>query len=91
MFLLFFKTQLKASTRSLRGYTEIFKDEMSLYLQLILKCGGGQSQDGGPGGRRIRISAQLGHLPGTGGGPRTPKGTEGTPSDWLGCGMWGGE
>ena len=45
--------------------------------------GRGQSQDGGLGGHRIRVSTQLGHLPGTGGGPQTPKGTGGTPSDWL--------
>ena len=49
----------------------------------------GRSQDGVLGGRRIRISSQLGHLPGTGGGPWTPKGTGGTPSDWVGCGVWG--
>ena len=50
---------------------------------------GGQSQDGRLGGCGIRGSAQLGHLPGTGGGPRTPKGTGGTPSDRVGCGAWG--
>ena len=50
---------------------------------------GGRSQDGGLGGHGIRVSAQLGHLPGTGGGPRTPKGTGGTPSDRVGRG-WGG-
>ena len=39
----------------------------------------GWSQDGGLGGWRIRVSAQPGHLPGTGGGPWTPKGTEEPP------------
>ena len=38
---------------------------------------------------RIRVSAQLGQLPGTGGGPQTPKGTGGTPSDRVGRGAWG--
>ena len=33
-------------------------------------------EEGGLGGCGIRVSAQPGHLPGTGGGPRTPKGTE---------------
>ena len=41
------------------------------------------SQDSALGGHRIHVSSQLGHLPGTGGGPRTPKGMGGTPSDWL--------
>ena len=41
------------------------------------------------GGRGIRVSAQLGHLPGPSGGPRTPKGMGGTPSDRVGCGAWG--
>ena len=41
----------------------------------------GGSQDGRLGGRRIHVSAQLGHLLGTGGGPQTPKGMGGTPSD----------
>ena len=49
----------------------------------------GWSQDGRLGGRRIRVSA-LGHLPGTGGGPWTPKRTGGTPSDWVGCAASGG-
>ena len=54
-----------------------------------IKEKGGQSQDGILGGRGIRVSSQLGHLPGTGGGPRTPKGMGGTPSDWVGHGEWG--
>ena len=41
------------------------------------------TQDGLLGGCGICISSQLGHLPGTGGGPWTPKGTGGTPSNWL--------
>ena len=41
------------------------------------------SQDGILGGCGIRVSSQLGHLPGTSGGPQTPKGMGGTPSDWL--------
>ena len=49
----------------------------------------GRSQDGVLGGCGVRVSAQLGHLPGPGGGPRTPKGTEGTSSDCVGCGTWG--
>ena len=49
----------------------------------------GRSQNGRLGGRGIHDSTQLGHLPGTGGGPRTPKGTGGTPSDWVGRGAWG--
>ena len=32
----------------------------------------GQSQDGTLGGHGIHISSQLGQLPGTSGGPRTP-------------------
>ena len=47
-------------------------------------------QDGILGGHGILISAQLGRLPGTGGGPRTPKGTGGTPSDQVGRGAWRG-
>ena len=50
---------------------------------------GGRSQDGVLGGCGIHVSSQLGHLPGTGGGPRTPKGTGGTPSDWVRRGVWG--
>ena len=50
---------------------------------------GGWSQDGGLGGRGIRVSSQLGPLPGTSGGPRTPKGTGGTPSDQVGRGACG--
>ena len=49
----------------------------------------GRSQDGVLGGRGICVSSQLGHLPGTGGGPWTPEGTGGTPSDRVGCGAWG--
>ena len=41
------------------------------------------------GGHGIRISSWLGHLPGTSGGPRTPKGTGGTPRDQVGRGTWG--
>ena len=48
---------------------------------------GGQSQDAVLGGCGIRISSQLGHLPGTGGGPRTPKGAGGAPSDRVGHGV----
>ena len=44
----------------------------------------GRCQDGGLGGRGIPASSQLGHLPGTGGGPRKPKGTGGTPVTRLG-------
>ena len=40
---------------------------------------GGWSQDGGLGGRGIRVSSQLGPLPGTSGGPQTPTGTGGSP------------
>ena len=43
----------------------------------------GRSQDGRLGGRGIHVFAQLGHLPGTGGVPWTPKGMGGTPSDRL--------
>ena len=50
---------------------------------------GAHSQDGVLGGRGIQVSSQLGHLPGTGGGPETPKGTGGTPSDRVGHGTWG--
>ena len=39
----------------------------------------GRSQDGRVGVRGVCISSQLGHLPGTGGGPWTPKGMGGTP------------
>ena len=56
----------------------------------LRRCGVGRSQDGGLGGHGIRISAQLGHLPGTGGGPRTSKRMGGTPSDWVEPGAWGG-
>ena len=35
------------------------------------------------------MSAQLGHLPGPGGEPRTPKGKGGTPSDWVDVGHEG--
>ena len=42
-------------------------------------------------GTWIHVSTQLGHLPGTGGGPWTPKGMGGTPSDRVGRGAWGGE
>ena len=51
---------------------------------------GGQSEDGVLGGRGIHVSSQLGHLPGTGGGPWTPKGMGGTPSDQVGHGALGG-
>ena len=51
----------------------------------------GQSQDGVLGGSIIRISSQLGHLPGTRGGPQTPKGTGGNPSDRVGREAWGSE
>ena len=37
-------------------------------------------------GHGIHASSQLGHLPGTGGGPRTPKGMGETPSDRVGRG-----
>ena len=40
----------------------------------------GQSNDGGVGGCGVRISSQLGQLPGTGGGPRTPNGMGGIPT-----------
>ena len=50
---------------------------------------GGRSQDGILGGCGIRVSSQLGHLPGTSGGPRTPKQVGGTPSDWVGRGSLG--
>ena len=40
----------------------------------------GWSQDGLLGGCRIRVSSKLVHLPGTSGGPWTPKGTGGTAS-----------
>ena len=40
----------------------------------------GRSQDGVVGGHGIRVSSQLGHLPGTGGGLGTPKGTEEPPA-----------
>ena len=49
----------------------------------------GGSQDGRVGGRSIHVSTQLGRLPGTGGGPQTPKGRGGIPSDLVGCGAWG--
>ena len=63
-------------------------------IRLGLPCGGccpkasprGRSQDGVLGGRGIHVSTQLGNLPGTDGGPWTPKGTGGTPSDWVGHG-----
>ena len=54
------------------------------------KCRGRWSQDGGLGGCRIHVSAQLGHLPGTSGGPQTPKGAGGIHSDQVGRGAWGG-
>ena len=47
-------------------------------------------QDGKLGGRGIHVSTQLGHLSGTSGGPRTPKGMGGTPRNWVGHGAWGG-
>ena len=50
---------------------------------------GGQSQDGRLEGHGIHVSTQLGHLPGTGGGPQTRKGMGGTPSDQVGYGTWG--
>ena len=53
----------------------------------IIKKAEERSQDGVLGGREIRVSSQLGHLPGTGGGPWTPKGTGGTPQ--RPCRMWG--
>lgn len=43
----------------------------------------GGSQDGILGGRGICIFSKLGHVPGNGGGQRTPKGMAGTPSDRL--------
>ena len=49
----------------------------------------GRSQDDVLGGCGICVSSQLGHIPGTRGGPWTPKGTGGTPSDWAGRGVWG--
>ena len=52
---------------------------------------GGQSQDGVLRRHGVCVSSQLGQLPGTGGGPRTPKGMGGTLSDWVGCGGWGSE
>ena len=45
------------------------------------------SQDGGIEGSRVHVSSQLGQLLGTGQGPRTPKGTGGTPM-WA-SGTWG--
>ena len=39
----------------------------------------GQSQDDGVGRCRVRISSQLGHLPGADGGHQTPKGMGGIP------------
>ena len=48
----------------------------------------GRSQDGVLGGLGIHVSSQLGHLPGTGEGPQTPKGTGRTPSDQVGHGAW---
>ena len=55
-------------------------EKVSIKRHRILE---GRSQDGVLGGHRIRVSSQLGHLPGTGWGPQTPKGTGGAPSDWL--------
>ena len=56
-------------------------------MQELIQNGlkGWWNQDGGLGGRGIHASAQLGHLPGTGGEPWAPKGMGGTPSDWV----WG--
>ena len=48
-----------------------------------------RNQDGRLGGHGIRLSSHLGHLPGTGGGPQTPKGT-GRNSEWLGKTWVGG-
>ena len=59
-------------------------------MSLTLKEDGGVEKDGGLEGHGIRVSAQLGPLPGTGGGPQTPKGTGGTPSDRVGRGAWRG-
>ena len=42
---------------------------------------GRQTQDGGVGGRRVRISSQLGHLPDAGGGARHPRVWEEPPKD----------
>lgn len=50
----------------------------------------GWRQDCGLGGCGIHILAQPGHLPGTSGAPWTPKGMEGTPSNWVGRELWGG-
>ena len=50
----------------------------------------GWSQDCVLGGRWIHILPQPGHLPGTSGWPRTPKGTGGTPSNQVGRGVLGG-
>ena len=44
----------------------------------------GRNQDGILGEYGICVSSQLGHLPGTSGGPRTPKGMGGTPSNQIG-------
>ena len=48
-----------------------------------------EREDAVVGGRGIRVSSQLGHLPGTSGGPRTPKEMGGTPSNQVGRGAWG--
>ena len=50
------------------------------WLSLVSKGASDWSQDGGVGGRRVRVSSQLGHLPGAGGGCQTPKGTGGIPA-----------
>ena len=57
---------------------------MSFSCQQLKNLGqGGQSQDGRPGGHGVHVSAWLGHLQSTGGGPQTPKGMEGTPSNQV--------
>ena len=60
------------------------------YFHFINSIGGRWSQDGGLGRNGIRVSAQLGRLPGTGGGPQTPKWMGENPSNWVGHGAWWG-
>ena len=75
--------------------TEEIKESIKIYLQtnengntMIQNLWNtGWSKDGVLEGCGILISSQLGHLPGTGGGPRTPKGMGGTPSDRVGHGV----
>ena len=64
--------------------------KFSSYTLCLKKLLEGRSQDGRLGGCGICLSAQLGHLPGTGRGPQTPRGTGGTPSNWVGRVGWGG-